>query len=119
MLENHHKQLVQYFLHDGAYNEQELIDLVGSLRDRYELKIRTQDEIRTFVEVYLPIMNKHLQEFGIEIKQVTSEENENDNYFVCTQNFKSQFVKLDCSYTEREAAVFEKLLEVILTSDEK
>ena len=55
----------------------------------------------------------------MEIKQTASEEYENDLYFVCTQNFKSQFVKMDCTYTEKEAAAFEKLLELIITSDEK
>ena len=118
-MEDHHKQIVQYFLHDGAYHEKELTDLLRSVRDRYDLKIRTQDEIRTFVDNYLPLMNKHLQPYGIEIKQVTSEQNENDNYFVCIQNFKSQFVKMDSSYTEKEAAIFEKLLELIITNDEK
>jgi hypothetical protein len=118
-LEDYHKQLIQYFLHDGAYNQTELIDLLNSLRDRYELKIKTQDEIRTFKDVLLPLINKHINQYGIEIKQVVSEEHENENYFVCTQNFKSQFVKMDCSYTEKEAAIFEKLLELIITSDEK
>jgi hypothetical protein len=55
----------------------------------------------------------------MEIKQVVSEEHKNEIYFVCTQNFKPQFVKMDCSYTEKEAAVFKKLLELIITSDEK
>jgi hypothetical protein len=118
-LEDYHKQLIQYFIHDGAYNEKELIDLISALRDRYELKIKTQDEIRMFKEGFLPLMNKHINQYGIEIKHVTSEEHENENYFVCTQNFKPQFVKMDCSYTEKEAAIFEKLLELIITSDEK
>ena len=117
--EDHHRQILQYFLHDGAYNEQELIDLLGAIRERYELKIKVQDEIRTFVDVYLPLINKQINEYGIEIKQVASEEYENQVYFVCTQNFKAQFVKMDCSYTEKEAACFEKLLELIVTSDEK
>ncbi|CAF1665526.1 unnamed protein product, partial [Adineta ricciae] len=118
-LEDHHKQLIQYFLHDGAYNEHELIDLLTSLRDRYDLKMKVKDEIRVFKDGYLPLMNKHLNQYGIDIKQVTSEEHENDVYFVCVQNFKAQFVKLDTSYTEKEAAVFEKLLELIITSDDK
>ena len=118
-LEDHHKQLIQYFLHDGAYNEHELIDLLTSLRDRYDLKMKVKDEIRVFKEGYLPLMNKHLNQYGIDIKQVTSEEHENDVYFVCVQNFKAQFVKLDTSYTEKEAAVFEKLLQLIITSDDK
>ncbi|UJR31511.1 hypothetical protein I4U23_019000 [Adineta vaga] len=118
-LEDYHKQLIQYFLHDGAYNEHELIDLLNNLRDRYDLQIKVKDEIRTFNEGYLPLMNKHLNQYGIEIKQVTSEENENDIYFVCIQNFKPQFVKMDSSYTEKEAAIFEKLLELVVTNDEK
>jgi YHS domain-containing protein len=118
-IEDHHKQILQYFLHDGAYNEQELIDLLHALRDRYDLKIKAQDELRTFTNVYLPLLNKHINEYGIEIKQVTSEEHENVTYFVCTQNFKAQFVKLDGSYTEKEAACFEKLLELIVTSEDK
>lgn len=117
--EDHHRQLVQYFLHDGAYNEQELIDLLTAMRERYELNMKVQDEIQTFVDNYLPLINKHINEFGIEIKQVASEEYENQIYFVCTQNFKAQFVKMDSSYTEKEAACFEKLLELIITSDEK
>jgi hypothetical protein len=118
-LEDYHKQLIQYFLHDGAYNENELIDLIGALRDRYDLKIKTKDEIRTFTLVLLPLINKHINQYGMDIKQVVSEEHENEVYFVCTQNFKPQFVKMDCSYTEKEAAVFEKLLELVITSDEK
>ena len=118
-LEDYHKQLIQYFLHDGAYNEHELIDLLTSLRDRYDLKMKVKDEIRVFKDGYLPLMNKHLNQYGIDIKQVTSEEHENEVYFVCVQNFKAQFVKLDTSYTEKEAAVFEKLLELIITSDDK
>lgn len=118
-LEDYHKQLIQYFLHDGAYNQTELIDLLNTLRDRYELKIKTKDEIRVFNENFLPLINKHINQYGIEIKQVTSEEHENESYFVCTQNFKSQFVKMDSSYTEKEAAIFEKLLDLIITSDEK
>jgi hypothetical protein len=118
-LEDYHKQLIQYFLHDGAYNENELIDLIGALRDRYDLKIKTKDEIRTFTLVLLPLINKHINQYGMDIKQVVSEEHENEIYFVCTQNFKPQFVKMDCSYTEKEAAVFEKLLELVITSDEK
>jgi hypothetical protein len=118
-LEDHHKQLIQYFLHDGAYNENELVDLLNALRDRYELKIKVKDEIRTFNEIYLPLINRHINQYGIEIKQVASEEHENEIYFVCTQNFKAQFVKMDCSYTEKEAAIFEKLLELIITNDEK
>ncbi|CAF2847544.1 unnamed protein product [Rotaria sp. Silwood2] len=118
-LEDYHKQLIQYFLHDGAYNEKEMIDLLSALRDRYELKIKIKDEIRTLTNVFLPLINKHINQYGIEIKQVTSEEHENDIFFVCIQNFKPQFVKMDCSYTEKEAAIFEKLLELVITSDEK
>jgi hypothetical protein len=118
-LEDYHKQLIQYFLHDGAYNENELSDLLNGLRDRYELNIKTKDEIRTFTAVLLPLINKHIHQYGMEIKQVISEEHENEIYFVCTQNFKPQFVKMDNSYTEKEAAIFEKLLELIITSDEK
>jgi len=118
-LEDYHKQLIQYFLHDGAYNEHEVIDLLNALRDRYELKIKVKDEIRTFTNVLLPLINKHINQYGIEIKQVASEEHEEDIYFVCIQNFKPQFVKMDCSYTEKEAAVFEKLLELVITNDEK
>jgi hypothetical protein len=118
-LEDYHKQLIQYFLHDGAYNQNELIDLLNSLRNRYELKIKHKDEIRTFTDILLPLINKHINSYGIEIKQVASEEHENEIYFVCTQNFKSQFVKMDTSYTEKEAAIFEKLLELIITNDEK
>jgi hypothetical protein len=51
-LEDYHKQLIQYFLHDGAYNENELIDLIGALHDRYELKIKNKDEIRTFINAF-------------------------------------------------------------------
>ena len=119
LLEDHHKQILQYFLHDGAYNAQELSELLGTVRDRYDLKIKAQDELRTFNESFLPLINKHVNPYGIEIKQVASEEHEKEIYFVCTQNFKAQFVKLDSSYSEREAAVFEKLLELIVTSDEK
>ena len=118
-LEDYHKQLIQYFLHDGAYNERELIDLLHAVRDRYQLMIKSNDEIRMFSEVFLPLMNKHINQYGIEIKQVASEEYENEIYFVCIQNFKAQFVKLDVSYTEKEAAIFEKLLELIITNDEK
>ncbi|CAF1057388.1 unnamed protein product [Adineta steineri] len=118
-LEDHYKQLIQYFLHDGAYNEHELIDLLNNLRDRYDLKIKVQNEIRTFTDTFLPLLNKHINQYGMEIKQVVSEENENDIYFVCIQNFKPQFVKMDCSYTEKEAAIFEKILELIITNDEK
>lgn len=118
-LEDYHKQLIQYFLHDGAYNEKEMSDLISCLRDRYELKIKVKDEIRTFRSVLLPLINKHVNQYGIEIKEVTSEEHENDIYFVCVQNFKPEFVKMDTSYTEKEAAIFEKLLELIITSDEK
>jgi hypothetical protein len=119
LLEDYHKQLIQYFLHDGAYNQNELIDLLNSLRDRYELKIKHKDEIRTFTDILLPLINKHINQYGIEIKQVASEEHENEIYFVCTQNFKPQFVKMDTSYTEKEAAIFEKLLELVITNDEK
>ena len=118
-LEDHHKQILQYFLHDGAYNAQELIDLLGAVRDRYDLKIKANDELRMFNENFLPLMNKHINLYGMEIKQVASEEHEKEIYFVCTQNFKAQFVKMDSSYTEKEAAIFEKLLELIVTSDEK
>ncbi|CAF1118551.1 unnamed protein product [Rotaria sordida] len=118
-LEDYHKQLIQYFLRDGAYNEKEMIDLLNALRDRYKLKITIKDEIRTFTNVFLPLINKHINQYGIEIKQVTSEEYENNIYFVCIQNFKPQFVKMDCSYTEKEAAVFEKLLELVITNDDK
>ena len=118
-LEDYHKQLIQYFLHDGAYNERELIDLIGALRDRYELKIKIKDEIRTFTDILLPLINKHVNQYGIEIKQTASEEYESDVYFVCIQNFKPQFVKMDCSYAEKEAATFEKLLELVITNDEK
>lgn len=118
-LEDHHKQLIQYFLHDGAYNENELLELLTSLRDRYDLRIKPKDEIRVFNDNYLPLMNKHINPFGIEIKQVASEEYENEIYYICTQNFKAQFVKMDSSYTEKEAAIFEKLLELIITNDEK
>ena len=118
-LEDHHKQLIQYFLHDGAYNENELVDLINALRDRYDLKIKVKDEIRTFNEIFSPLINRHINQYGIEIKQVASEEHENDIYYVCTQNFKAQFVKMDSSYTEKEAAIFEKLIELIIISDEK
>jgi hypothetical protein len=118
-LEDYHKQLIQYFLHDGAYNQNELIDLLSALRDRYELKIKPKDEIRIFTDSFLPLINKHINQYGMEIKQVASEEHENEIYFVCIQNFKSQFVKMDSSYTEKEAAIFEKLLELIITNDEK
>ena len=118
-LEDYHKQLIQYFLHDGAFNESELIDLLNALRDRYDLKMKTKDEIRTFTHDLLPLINKHINQYGMEIKQVRSEEHENEIYFVCTQNFKAQFVKMDNSYTEKEAAIFEKLLELIITNDEK
>jgi hypothetical protein len=118
-LEDYHKQILQYFLHDGAYNQNEVVELLGALRDRYDLKIKITDEIRTFTDVFLPLINKHINQYGIEIKQVTSEEHESDIYFVCIQNFKPQFVKMDASYTEKEAAVFEKLLELIITNDEK
>lgn len=118
-LEDYHKQLIQYFLHDGAYNHNELIDLLHAIRDRYQLIIKSNDEIRMFSEVFLPLINKHINQYGIEIKQVASEEYENDIYFVCIQNFKAQFVKLDASYTEKEAAIFEKLLELVITSDDK
>ena len=118
-LADYHKQLLQYFLHDGAYNQQELIDLLHALRDRYQLNIKDKDEIRMFNELFLPLINKHINQYGIDIKQVASEEYENEIYFVCTQNFKAQFVKMDSSYTEKEAAIFEKLLELIVTNDEK
>jgi len=100
-------------------NQNELIDLIVSIRDRYDLKIKANDELRIFINNFLPIINKHTNQYGIEIKQVTSEEHENDIYFVCTQNFKPQFVKMDDSYTEKEAAIFEKLIELIITSDDK
>jgi len=119
LLYDHHKQLIQYFLHDGALNQTELIDLIVAIRDRYDLKIKANDEVRTFINVFLPAINKQTSQYGIEIKQVISEEHENDVYFVCTQNFKPQFVKMDMSYTEKEAAVYEKLLELVITSDEK
>jgi YHS domain-containing protein len=83
------------------------------------LKIKVKDEIRTFNEIFSPLINRHINQYGIEIKQVASEEHENDIYYVCTQNFKAQFVKMDSSYTEKEAAIFEKLIELIIISDEK
>lgn len=118
-LEDYHKQLIQYFLHDGAYNQHELIDLLHALRDRYQLNIKAKDEIRMFNDVILPLINKHINQYGIDIKQMASEEYENEIYYVCTQNFKAQFVKMDGSYTEKEAAVFEKLLELVITNEEK
>ena len=118
-LDDHHKQIVQYFLHNGAFNQEELIDLLGALRDRYDLKLKPNDEVRTFTQVFLPLINAHITPYGMEIKQVTSEEHQNEIYFVCTQNFKKEFVKMDGSYTEKEAAVFEKLLELVVTSDDK
>jgi YHS domain-containing protein len=118
-LDDHHKQIIQYFMHDGAYNQQELIDLLVALRDRYDLNIKPKDELRMFTEHMLPLINRQIEPYGISIKQVTSEEYQNDVYFVCTQNFKSQFVKMDHSYTEKEAAIFEKLLQLIISNDDK
>ncbi|CAF0739826.1 unnamed protein product [Didymodactylos carnosus] len=111
------QQLVQYFLHHGALSEQELIELLESLRDRYDLKIKANDEIKIFTNQYLPKINENINPYGFDIKCVHSEEYENDVYYCCVQNLKPIFAKMDVSYTEKEAAIFEKMLELILLND--
>jgi len=119
VLKEHLRHLVQYFLHYGAISEPELTELIDALRDRYDLKIKPKDEIKVFQQSYLAEINRQIRNYGFNIKECTSEEFEQEKYYCCTQNLKPDFVKIDVSYSERDAAIFEKMLETIITSDEK